>query len=145
MSPLHESHRTCLSVLLERNKRGCNKRGYKSNKCGNIQNLPDLREIGRICAKFAQKLRNFAQTCNIYANLREIYGPVCYGTVCSYLTKLRARGPKARLHGSRQPPPRRARTRKTHVHFMRSVSYLCDFLPLRNFAEFRPAWADRLT
>ena len=43
---------------LERNKRGCNKRGCKSNKmrkhtklAGLARNLPDLREM---CSKFAQ-------------------------------------------------------------------------------------------
>ena len=47
---------------LERNKRGCNKRGCKSKKCGNMQSLPNLREIGRICAKFARNLRKFAKS-----------------------------------------------------------------------------------
>ena len=53
------------------------------------RNLPDLREI---CTKFTQiyaKLRNCF--CKIYANLREIYGPVGYGTVCSYLMQHQAR------------------------------------------------------
>ena len=75
---------------LERNKRWCNKRGCKSKKCGNTQNWPNLREVGRICATFSQicaTLRNCF--CNIYAHLREIYGPVCYGTVRSCLRKAR--------------------------------------------------------
>ena len=75
---------------LERNKRWCNKRGCKSNKYGNMQIWPNLRnnwpDLRKNRAKFAQlcaTLRNCF--CKIYANLREIYGPVCYGTVCSYL------------------------------------------------------------
>ena len=86
------------SHLSEWNKRWCNKRWCKSKKCGNMQIWPNLREFGRICAKFARKLRKFAQICaslrNCFckkcANLREIYGPVCYGTVCSCLTGARA-------------------------------------------------------
>ena len=52
---------------LERNKRWCNKRGCKSKKYGNMQNLPNLREFGRICAKFARKLRSFSKITQICA------------------------------------------------------------------------------
>ena len=40
------------------------------------QSWPDLREI-------YANLRNVF--CQIYAHVREIYGPVCYSTVCPYL------------------------------------------------------------
>ena len=46
---------------LERNKRWCNKRWCKSKKYGNMQIWLNLREISRICTKFAQKLRKFAK------------------------------------------------------------------------------------
>ena len=47
------------------------------------RNWPDLREI---CAKVAQCCASLRScVCKFYANLREIYGPVCYGTVCSCL------------------------------------------------------------
>ena len=36
---------------LEPNRRGCIKRGCKSQNCGKKQTLPNLREICRICAK----------------------------------------------------------------------------------------------
>ena len=54
---------------LEWNKRGCNKRGCKSKKHGNMQIWPNLREIGRICANCAQNLRKFAKLC--LQNLRK--------------------------------------------------------------------------
>ena len=56
------SARLCRSTpSLERNKWWCNKRACKSNKCGNMQNWLNLREICRICAKFARNLRKFAK------------------------------------------------------------------------------------
>ena len=62
--------------ILERNKRGCNKRGCKSKKCGNMQISQNLREIGRICAKFARicaTLREFAQICElVFAKFTQI-------------------------------------------------------------------------
>ena len=79
-----------------------------------MQIWQNLRNIDRICAMFRANLRNVF--CNIYANLREIYGPVCYGTVCSYLMN----GPRGgcnvgqrseavtELQGSLQPAAGRA-------------------------------------
>ena len=53
------------------------------------QNWPDLRKI---CAEFAQTCANLRNCfCKIYANSREIYGPICYGTACSCLNVRRAR------------------------------------------------------
>ena len=58
---------------LEPNKRGRNKRGCKSKNCGKKQNLPNLREIDRICAKFAGNVRKFAQICEIVvANVTQL-------------------------------------------------------------------------
>ena len=70
-------------------------------------------KIGRICAKlagFAQHLREICANlqncfCKIDANLRKIYGPVCYGTVCSCLsTNQHAAG-----HRILRAPPRPAK------------------------------------
>ena len=66
------------SLALEPNKRGCNKRGCKSKICGKKRNLPNLGEIGRICATLAEFAGNekgcksivfakFAQICAKFA------------------------------------------------------------------------------
>ena len=93
---------------LERNKRWCNKRGCKSKHA-------ETCKICRICTKLAGFVRNVRESCaNLrncfcknYANLRKIYGPVCYGTVCSCLSAT------SREAGLRSPPRPWVRSRRS--------------------------------
>ena len=55
--------------------------------------LPSLRDICRICANFAEfagkkRGRKSIVVCKHCANLHEIYGPLCYGTLCSYHARI---------------------------------------------------------
>ena len=63
----------------------------------------------RSCAKLAGFARNLRKSCvnlrnrfcKIYADLREMYGPLCYGTVCSLLrTEVPATAPRAWAGGA---------------------------------------------
>ena len=101
------------SVPLERNKRGCNKRWCKSNKYGNMQILPNLREI---CAKIAQ----------ICANLRK-FAKLFLQKMRKFARNLRPRLLRYRLlrsKGGRPPPPAsRARLRPLAAPLLRPCGH----------------------
>ena len=99
------------AFLLGPNKRGCNKRRCKSRNRGK-QNWQHLFNICRSCATLTKFVGNTSGCKSVVLikvaqHLPEVYGPLCYGTLCSCQTLgLLSQGLSAGLPGSFSGPSR---------------------------------------